>query len=74
MAKKASSIKLQPEQKFIEKIQREERIKIYEALRALEIVNYSIPDDIWFLKLRSGGIVYLDSWIENYWEQQSKKQ
>jgi hypothetical protein len=70
MAKKASSVKLQPEQKFIEKIQNEERLKIYEALRALEIVNYSIPEDVWFVKLKSGAVIYLDQWIDN-WEKSS---
>lgn len=72
MAKKASSIKLQPEQKFIEKIQKEERLRIYEALRALEIVNYSIPEDVWFVKLNSGAIIYLDQWVDRWHEEQEK--
>jgi len=53
-------------EEFKEKIRKDERLRIYEALKALGIINYSIPEDFWFLSLE-GGIIGLDKWIEE-WE------
>ena len=42
--------------KLVEKIRRDERLKIYNALKALGIMNYSIPEDFWFIKIGEGFI------------------
>lgn len=51
---------------FGEELRRKERVRVYEALKALGIVNYSIPEDLWFLKV-NGAVIGIEKWIED-WE------
>lgn len=51
---------------FGEELRKKERIRVYEALKALGIVNYSIPEDFWFLKI-NGSVIGIEQWIEE-WE------
>lgn len=52
---------------FGEELRRKERVRVYEALKALGIVNYSIPEDLWFLNI-NGSVIGIENWIEE-WEE-----
>lgn len=52
---------------FGEELRKKERVRVYEALKALGILNYSIPEDFWFVTV-NGGVVGIEKWIED-WEE-----
>jgi len=51
-------------EEFKEKIRKDERERILEALRELGIVNYSIPEEFWFVNI-NGAVLNLNKWIES---------
>lgn len=59
-----------PDQKIIEKIRKDERKRVYDALVALEILNYSIPEEFYFIKI-GDAVISIDKWIES-WEESKK--